>query len=131
MLKHFYYYRNMNIQNAVVCPGCPGPETRLQVFRLLVQAGEEEGWPSGALPNCWAPNQWPLSFHLKELVNAGLAHVAPGRAVHLLLGHYPAMNELLACLTEQCCGGQPMASPVPVCPAASSKFFPIVFRACR
>lgn len=115
MFKHFYYYRKMNIKNAVVALGALAQETRLQVFRLLVQAGEE-GLAVGRIAELLGtePNG-RLSFHLKELVNAGLATSRQAGRFIYYSANYPAMNELLAYLTEQCCGGQPCGEPVPVC----------------
>lgn len=105
----------MNIQNAVVALGALAQETRLKVFRVLVQAGQE-GLAVGRIAELLEtePNG-RLSFHLKELVNAGLASTRQvGRFVYYS-ANYPAMNDLLAYLTEQCCGGQPCGDPVPVC----------------
>lgn len=77
-------------------------ETRLAVYRLLVEAGptgmsvSEIGASVKAAPAT-------MSFHLKELVNAGL--IAPrqdGRYI-FYSANYPQMNALLGFLTENCC----------------------------
>lgn len=105
----------MNIQNAVVALGALAQETRLQAFRLLVQAGQE-GLAVGRIAEllCTEPNG-RLSFHLKELVNAGLATTRQAGRFIYYSANYPTMNDLLAYLTEQCCGGQPCGEQVPVC----------------
>lgn len=106
--------------------GALAQETRLQVFRLLVQAGEE-GLAVGRIAELLGtePNG-RLSFHLKELVNAGLATSRQAGRFIYYSAHYPAMNELLAYLTEQCCGGQPCGEPVPVCLPQAANSSPIV-----
>jgi DNA-binding transcriptional ArsR family regulator len=81
-------------------------DTRLRAYRLLVVAG-----PQGLTPSVMsdalgmAPNG--LSFHLKELSQAGLiAAERDGR--HLIYrASIPAMNALLGFLTAHCCQGQP------------------------
>lgn len=120
----------MDIQNAVVALGALAQETRLQVFRLLVQAGEE-GLAVGRIAELLGtePNG-RLSFHLKELVNAGLATSRQAGRFIYYSAHYPAMNELLAYLTEQCCGGQPCGEPVP-CASRNPQTPPPSFKACR
>ncbi len=48
-----------------------------------------------------------LTFHLKELVAAGLASTRPEGRFVFYSANYPAMNQLLAFLTENCCAGAP------------------------
>ena len=79
---------------------------RLRVFRALVGAG-----PGGLTPGTLAATLGlapsSLSFHLKELVHAGLAQ-AERQGRHLV--YRPAvgrMNALLAYLTDHCCHGEP------------------------
>src|SRR5690606_3107445 len=80
-------------------------EARLRVFRALVVAG-----PPGLTPGSLAeqlgiaPNA--LSFHLKELSNAGLIHAERQGRNLLYSATFPAMNNLLTYLTENCCQGQ-------------------------
>jgi len=90
---------------------------RLRVFRALVGAG-----PAGLTPGTLAATLGlppsSLSFHLKELVHAGLAQ-AERQGRHLL--YRPAvgrMNALLAYLTDHCCHGEPcglVTTPPPHC----------------
>jgi DNA-binding transcriptional ArsR family regulator len=56
-----------------------------------------------------------LTFHLKELVGAGLASTRPEGRFIFYSANYPAMNELLAFLTENCCGGTPCGEPFSPC----------------
>lgn len=87
-------------------------ETRLSIFRLLVQAGES-GMAAGEIArNLEVPNA-TLSFHLKELANADLVRSRQESRFIYYAANFAAMSELLAFLTENCCSGQPcgIASP--------------------
>jgi DNA-binding transcriptional ArsR family regulator len=81
---------------------------RLQIFRALVVSG-----PQGLTPGSMAEGLGMLpsavSFHLKELLNAGL--VTQERASRNLIyrAAYARMNAVLAYLTENCCEGQACA----------------------
>ncbi len=79
-------------------------ELRLRVFRALVVAGEA-GLTPGALSEQLGIASNTLSFHLKELANADLVtQERQGRNL-VYRAAYPAMNGLLAYLTENCCQG--------------------------
>lgn len=84
---------------------------RLQVFRSLVVAGPA-GLTPGAMAEALGLPASTLSFHLKELANAGL--VSPERDGRNLIyrAAFEHMNALLAYLTENCCQG---ASCLPGC----------------
>jgi ArsR family transcriptional regulator len=77
---------------------------RLQVFRALVVVGHA-GLTPGAIQEALGVPPATLSFHLKELVNAGL--VTQERASRNLIyrAAYTQMNAVLAYLTENCCQG--------------------------
>lgn len=81
---------------------------RLQVFRALVVVGDA-GLTPGAIQEALGVAPATLSFHLKELVNAGL--VTQERASRNLIyrAHYQGMNSLLAYLTQNCCQGETCA----------------------
>lgn len=80
-------------------------EARLRVFRALVGAGPE-GMTPGALSAVLDIPASTLSFHLKELVRAGLVSVErESRNLHYRPS-LASMNELLAYLTDHCCMGQ-------------------------
>ena len=61
----------MEIKSAVVSLAALAQETRLSIFRLLVQTGES-GLPVGQIAKALSIPNATLSFHLKELANAGL-----------------------------------------------------------
>ncbi len=102
----------METITAVSALGALAHETRLQIFRLLVRAGAE-GLAVGKIAEALGVEaNGRLSFHLKELVAAGLASARQqGRFIYYST-NYAAMNELLRYLTEDCCGGQPCGEPV-------------------
>ena len=85
-------------------------ELRLRVFRMLVVVG-----PTGLTPGAMAeqldvPNA-TLSFHLKELMHAGLVtQERDGRSL-IYRAAYDQMSAVLGFLTESCCQGQPCLEP--------------------
>lgn len=79
-------------------------ETRLAIFRTLVQAGPE-GLNPGSLGERLGTAHATLSFHLKELKNAGLIQARQESRFIFYSADFNAMNELLAFLTDNCCGG--------------------------
>lgn len=79
---------------------------RLQIFRALVVSGQEGSTP-GALADALEVPAATLSFHLKELLNAGLvSQERSGRHLIYRAG-YEQMNGLLSYLTDNCCHGEP------------------------
>lgn len=101
----------MEKQDAIHALAALAHETRLDVFRLLVRSGPE-GLPAGAIADALAVPSATLSFHLKELKNAGVvACRRDGRSL-IYRPDFGAMNALLGFLTENCCEGAGCA-PVP------------------
>jgi len=94
----------MEKQDAIAALAALAQETRLDAFRLLVQAGPD-GLAAGAVAAELGVPAATLSFHLKELKNAGVVWCRrDGRS--LLYGpDFGVMNDLLAFLTEDCCRG--------------------------
>lgn len=79
--------------------------SRLAVFRLLVQKGPE-GLCPGDIQAKLKLAPATLSFHLKELTQAGLLKARQeGRFIYYA-PNFPAMNALLGYLTENCCQGE-------------------------
>ena len=80
-------------------------ESRLAVFRLLVQKGPE-GLCVGDIQSALKVPSATLSFHLKELVHSGLLKSRQeGRFIYYV-PDFKAMNALLDYLTENCCEGE-------------------------
>src|SRR3979409_2097009 len=91
-------------------------DNRLDVFRLLVEAGPE-GMPAGAVATALdlAPNT--LTFHFDRLRITGLVTVGrEGRSI-VYAAQFEMMNALLGYLTENCCRGAPCAPAVECKPA--------------
>lgn len=79
---------------------------RLRVFRQLIVAGKQ-GMTPGALGEAFEVAPATLSFHLKELLNAGLVlQERDGRNL-IYRAQVENMNGLLAYLTDNCCQGEP------------------------
>jgi DNA-binding transcriptional ArsR family regulator len=91
-------------------------DNRLDVFRLLVQAGPE-GMPAGAVATALdlAPNT--LTFHCDRLRTAGLVTVRRDGRSMIYAAEFKTMNSLLGFLTENCCGGVQCAPAVECKPA--------------
>ena len=80
-------------------------DSRLEVYRLLIQAGPEGMAASELAERLEIPANTP-SFHLKTLSHAGLVHARQeGRFIYYST-NYEQMNALLGFLTENCCGGR-------------------------
>ena len=89
-------------------------ESRLDVFRLLVQAGTE-GLPAGQIGERLGLPSATLSFHLNQLRHAGLVTFRrEGRSL-IYAAEYSAMNAVLGYLTENCCRGDPAGCGVGIC----------------
>jgi ArsR family transcriptional regulator len=95
----------MKKSNAVAALGALAQDTRLDIFRLLVQKGPE-GMPAGTIGERLGLPPPTLSFHLNQLRFAGL--VASRRESRSIIysANFKAMADLLAYLTENCCGGR-------------------------
>jgi ArsR family transcriptional regulator, arsenate/arsenite/antimonite-responsive transcriptional repressor len=83
-------------------------ESRLDIYRLLVQAGPD-GIPAGQIGEQLGLPSATLAFHLKELKNAGLATATRNGRSQIYAAAYSTMNTLLDYLTENCCQGNPAA----------------------
>ncbi len=85
---------------------------RLQVFRALVVAGPR-GLTPGAMSEGAGVPPATLSFHLKELMNAGLVSQQRDGRFLIYRADFARMNGLLAYLTENCCEGSHCCVPSP------------------
>ncbi len=105
----------METKNALSALAALAQESRLAVFRYLVQIGPE-GVPASRISEELAIPPSSLSFHLKELLNADLVTARNEGRFIFYAARFATMNALLEFLTENCCGGNP-CSPlcVPAC----------------
>jgi predicted transcriptional regulator len=95
----------MKENDVVKALGALAQSSRLKTFRALVVAGQT-GLVPGVMAEQMAIPAATLSFHLKELMHAGLVtQERHGR--HLIYrANYDSMNEVIAYLTENCCQGE-------------------------
>src|SRR6516225_2214740 len=91
--------------DAVAALAALAQDNRLDVFRLLVEAGPE-GIPAGKIANALklAPNT--LTFHFDRLRGAGLVTVRRDGRSMIYAARFEVMNALLGYLTENCCQGR-------------------------
>ncbi|OHC64094.1 MAG: transcriptional regulator [Rhodocyclales bacterium RIFCSPLOWO2_02_FULL_63_24] len=94
----------MEIQSAVKALLALAQETRLTVFRLLVAAGPE-GMNAGAIAATVGVPAATLSFHLKELLHAGLVVARQDGRYIFYSANFAAMDDLIAYLADNCCQG--------------------------
>lgn len=92
--------------------------SRLDVFRLLVQAGPE-GMAAGQIGERLGLPSATLSFHLTALRHAGLVNFRRDGRSLIYAAEYAAMNALLAYLTENCCRGDPAGCVTGACDGAA------------
>lgn len=101
----------MKNETAVAALAALAQDSRLAIFRLLVRAGLD-GVSAGRIREALGVPPATLSFHLKELLHAGLVkNTQEGRFV-IYRAQFDQMNELIAFLTEHCCEGNPQGCSV-------------------
>lgn len=79
-----------------------GNPTRLQLYRVLVRAGDE-GLPVGSVQERMGIAASTLSHHLKRLVDTGLVSQERQATTLICRAHYPAMQSLIGFLADECC----------------------------
>jgi ArsR family transcriptional regulator len=107
----------MKAPQAVASLGALAHETRLEVFRLLVQRGPD-GMSAGTIAQRVKLPPSSLTFHLQQLARAGL--ITQRRLSRQLFSaaDFTAMNGLIGYLTENCCRGA--AAGASVCQPAKA-----------
>jgi ArsR family transcriptional regulator, arsenate/arsenite/antimonite-responsive transcriptional repressor len=106
----------MEKSDAIAALAALAQETRLDIFRLLVQAGPD-GMPAGQIGERLGLPSATLSFHLNQLRHAGLVTFRrEGRSL-IYAAEYAAMNGLLGYLTENCCQEEASGCGVGICDA--------------
>jgi ArsR family transcriptional regulator, arsenate/arsenite/antimonite-responsive transcriptional repressor len=96
----------MKKSSVITALGALAQETRLDIFRLLVEKGPD-GLPAGEIGERLGQPSPTLSFHLNQLRFAGLVTSRRESRSIIYSANFKMMNELLAYLTENCCGGRP------------------------
>jgi ArsR family transcriptional regulator len=100
---------SMKIEEAAKQLEALGNPTRLQVYRALVRAGVK-GLPVGRLQQKMDIAASTLSHHLHRLILTGLVTQERQATTLICRANYPAMNELLGFLVEECCAAAACAN---------------------
>ena len=103
----------MESNSAIRALGALAHESRLAIYRLLVQAGPA-GLAVGAIGEKLDLAPATLSFHLAGLRHAGLVSERREGRTLFQAADFGAMNGLIGYLSENCCGGQPCEVKVPL-----------------
>jgi ArsR family transcriptional regulator len=107
---------SMDIKEVLTALSAIAQESRLAIFRLLVQVGPD-GMAATKIAEHLNIAPSSLSFHLKELSHAKLiTSRSEGRFV-IYSTDMVVMNGLIGYLTENCCGGVPCGLQAPIIPA--------------
>lgn len=96
----------MEIINAVTALAALAQESRLNVFRLLVQAGPA-GMAAGKISEASGIPPSSLSFHLKELAHAGMVNSRQEGRFVIYEASFSTIAALVTFLSENCCRGEP------------------------
>ena len=112
----------METKTVVTALAALAQDSRLAVFRALVQAGPA-GLAAGKISELTGIAPSSLSSHLKELSHADMVSSQQAGRFVIYSAEFGTMNDLLAFLTENCCGGNPcstVCSPACVTDKAST-----------
>jgi DNA-binding transcriptional ArsR family regulator len=115
----------MDAKHAVSALGALAQDTRLQVFRMLIERGPD-GLSAGVIAERLGIPPSSLTFHLQQLLHAGLVTQRRLSRQLIYAADHAAMNGLLAYLTENCCGRDACAPACvpqtqPAAPGASER----------
>lgn len=100
-----------------------GNPTRLQLYRILVRAGDE-GLPVGRVQEKLGIAASTLSHHVKRLVEAGLVIQERQATTLFSKAHYPAMQSLIGFLADECCADgscPPVSAPIAACTPSTKR----------
>jgi ArsR family transcriptional regulator, arsenate/arsenite/antimonite-responsive transcriptional repressor len=103
----------MSEQEVIKALAALGQPQRLKIFRALVVGGKDGRTP-GMLAEALAIPPATLSFHLKELTNAGLVTQERSSRNLIYRAAYDRVSGLLGYLTENCCEGEACLEPAAV-----------------
>lgn len=111
---------SMNSKQAVDALGALAHESRLWVYRLLVEAGPE-GLNAGTIATRLKMPPSSMTFHLQNLHRAGLITQERRSREVIYAADFNAMNGLVGYLTENCCGRDTSACGTQCAPTIESK----------
>ncbi|MFZ0679886.1 ArsR/SmtB family transcription factor [Candidatus Binatus sp.] len=107
----------MKKEKAIAALAALAQESRLEVFRMLVQSGPD-GMPAGEIGARLGVPSPTLSFHLNHLRHAGLVTCKRDSRSIIYSADYKAMTDLISYLTENCCRGDVQQCAPAVCQPA-------------
>lgn len=96
----------MKTNNVVAALAALAQDSRLAIFRALIQAGPA-GLSAGKIGEATGIPPSSLSFHMKELAHADMVTSRHEGRFVIYVANFLTMNALLAFLTENCCSGKP------------------------
>ena len=108
MDAYFDNFRNMKKSDVIEALAALANESRLDVFRVLIQQGRQ-GLPAGEIAERLGLQPATLSFHLTNLWHAGLVERRRESRRIIYSARYEAMSNLMGFLMENCCQGHPEA----------------------
>jgi len=97
------------LEKTAACLEALGNVTRLEIYRLLVRAGEG-GMPVGHIQKALEVPASTLSHHLKHLELVGLVKRNRTGTTHHCVAWYGMMDDVLGYLTRECCADAPVVS---------------------
>jgi|ERR1700694_410042 ArsR family transcriptional regulator, arsenate/arsenite/antimonite-responsive transcriptional repressor len=95
----------METSDAVEALSALAQESRLEAYRLLVEAGPE-GMQAGQIAAALDLPPNTLTFHFDRLRHAALVTVRREGRSMIYAARYDTMNDLLGYLTKNCCRGE-------------------------
>jgi DNA-binding transcriptional ArsR family regulator len=101
----------MKISDAISVLNALAQESRLEIFRYLIQSGPA-GVPAGRIGEQLEVHSATLSFHLNTLKHAGLVSARRESRSIIYTANFARMSDLIGYLTENCCKGEPGRRPV-------------------
>lgn len=104
----------MDTKHVLAALSALAQESRLAIFRLLIQAGPE-GMHASRIGEALGIASSALSFHLKELTHAKLVTAKQEGRFVTYTAHFATMNALMGFLTENCCAGEECGIAAPGC----------------
>jgi DNA-binding transcriptional ArsR family regulator len=125
--------KTMEMKTSIAALSALAHESRLGIFRALVQQGPAGLKPGELAEACGLPDS-TLSFHLAHLLRAGLVSRRRAGRTLIYAAQFGTMNALIGYLTENCCMGSTAAptaacSPAGCAPARTPATAPVAARA--
>ncbi len=102
---------HMKLEQAASQLEALGNPTRLNIYRILVRAGDE-GLPVGSIQERLGIPASTLSHHCKRLIETGLVNQERQATTLICRASYPAMQALIGYLADECCADA-SCPPVP------------------